>query len=154
MPTSGSDDRGRSRMIALGRSPIAGPSSPYPATPAGVVAAVPRGRGRTSGVPVSGSEMTWTARPKTSSTIRIGTGTILGGPSRACSGRNGGARGVLFRWCDGWWIRARSGGADPSEVDAAATASQGVSLRWQMAISDGRFGGGRLQFGAIGLSQA
>ena len=127
-------------MIALGRSPIAGPSSPYSAKPAGVVAAVPRGRGRTSGVPVSGSEMTWTARPKTSSTIRIGAGTILGGPSRACSGRKGGARGVCFGdvMVGGFmrgqvarihlrWTRPRlpakafrSGGRWPSQMDDSA----------------------------------
>ena len=54
-------------MIALGRSRGAGGAVSYPALLPDAVPRGLRGRGRTSGVPVSGSEMTWTFRPKTSS---------------------------------------------------------------------------------------
>ena len=92
---AGSDARGRSRVIALGRSRGAGSAVPYPASLPDAVSRVLRGRGRTSGVPVSGSAMTWTFRPKTSSTISAvtthrestcpvvaGRGLHLGGPFR------------------------------------------------------------------------
>ena len=68
-------------MIALGRSPIVGVAVPYPALPADAVSRGSRGRGRTSGVPVSGSEMTWVARPRTTLVFRVGAGSILGGLS-------------------------------------------------------------------------
>ena len=66
-------------MIALGRSRGAGGAVSYPAPPPDAVSRVLRGRGRTSGVPVSGSEMTWTFRPKTSSAFRGCAGSFLGG---------------------------------------------------------------------------
>ena len=66
-------------MIALGRSRGAAPPFPTPASDAYAVSRVLRGSGRTSGVPVSGSEMTWTARPKTSPVCRGSAGLFLGG---------------------------------------------------------------------------
>ena len=66
-------------MIALGRSRGAGTTVSYPALLPDAVSRVLRGRGRTSGVPVSGSAMTWTGRPKTSSTFRGCAGSFLGG---------------------------------------------------------------------------
>ena len=65
-------------MIALGRSRGAGAAAPYPALPVDAVSRVLRGNGRTSGVPVRGSEMTWTARPRASSIFRVGAGWNLG----------------------------------------------------------------------------
>ena len=66
-------------MIALGRSRSAGATVSYPASPPDAVSRVLRGSGRTSGVPVSGSEMTWTAGPRTSPVCRGSAGLFLGG---------------------------------------------------------------------------
>ena len=66
-------------MIALGRSRGAGGAVSYLVSPPDAVSRVLRGSGRINGVPVSGSEMTWTARPRTTLVFRVGAGSILGG---------------------------------------------------------------------------
>ena len=66
-------------MIALGRSRGAGGAVSYLVSPPDAVSRVLRGSGRTSGGPVSGAEMTWTAGPRTSSTFRGCAGSFLGG---------------------------------------------------------------------------
>ena len=68
-------------MIALGRSRGAGAAAPYPALPVDAVPRVVRGNGRTSGVPVRGTEMTWASRPRACSIFRVGAGWNLGGLS-------------------------------------------------------------------------
>ena len=68
-------------MIALGRSRGAGATVSYPALLPDAVSRVLRGRGRTSGVPVSGSEGTWIAGPRTSPACQGGVGSFPGGLS-------------------------------------------------------------------------
>ena len=66
-------------MISLGRSRGAGSAVPYPALLPDAVSRVLRGRGRTSGVPVSGSEGTCVAGPRTSPACQGGIGSFPGG---------------------------------------------------------------------------
>ena len=66
-------------MIALGQSLGTGGAVSYPALLPDAVSRVLRGSGRTNGVPVSGSEMTWAGRPKTFSAFRGCAGSFLGG---------------------------------------------------------------------------